>query len=225
MDVQDQNVLVTFEINWDEFPPKVQQTKWRLTGGLNDRKNFPLSLSGCDMDEGTFTATFPPRYRTRCTFGRKTVIRLSSQGNHTFMDLTYDHAIDELSLRCISNPWPAYCFDWALLTPYISYQWNEHYGNKVNICNFADGSLIVHPYRLDFREVKTGKEWREFGWDDQITPLKSFGDREVFGIVSLDGIQLWCFNPNFIPDLPGAKPYSEMEEDVGVIRLLMQGNH
>ena len=30
-----------------------------------------------------------------------------------------------------------------------------------------------------------------------------FGDREVFGVATKDGIQFWFFNPNFTPDLPG----------------------
>ena len=44
MDVDD-NTLVTFEISWSKQPPRVQQTKWTLTGRLLERKHFSLSLS------------------------------------------------------------------------------------------------------------------------------------------------------------------------------------
>lgn len=38
--------------------------------------------------------------------------------------------------------------------------------------------------------------------------MQVFGDREVFGLASDDGAQLWFFNPDFLPDLSFAKPFS-----------------
>lgn len=67
MDV-DENILVVFEIDWEKRPPEVQQTKWALTGGLLDKKHFPLSLSGCDLHE----TKLQPRHRSSRTFGHKT---------------------------------------------------------------------------------------------------------------------------------------------------------
>lgn len=78
---------------------------------------------------------------------------------------------------------------------------------ELNIYNAANGTSIRHPYRLDFREVETSKnvfrKQAEYAPNSLLLP---FGDREVFGLVSLDGIQLWFFNPNFVPDLPDAMP-------------------
>lgn len=47
----DENVLITFEINWDTHPPEVQQTKWTLTGMLLDQKQFHLLVPGCRVDK------------------------------------------------------------------------------------------------------------------------------------------------------------------------------
>ncbi|KAL1997005.1 hypothetical protein VTN49DRAFT_7870 [Thermomyces lanuginosus] len=46
----DENLLVTFEIDWDTAPPEVQQTNWTLAGQLLDKKRFLLSLSGRHVD-------------------------------------------------------------------------------------------------------------------------------------------------------------------------------
>lgn len=42
--------------------------------------------------------------------------------------------------------------------------------------------------------------------------MQSFGNREVFGLASADGVQFWFFNPNFVPDIPGVEPLLAMEE-------------
>lgn len=39
-----------------------------------------------------------------------------------------------------------------------------------------------------------------------------FGDCEVLSAATRDGIQLWFFNPGFVPDSPGAKPFLAMEK-------------
>ena len=31
--------------------------------------------------------------------------------------------------------------------------------------------------------------------------VKPFGDQEVFGLAGDGGVELWFFNPNFVPDL------------------------
>lgn len=39
--------------------------------------------------------------------------------------------------------------------------------------------------------------------------MLSFGDYEVYGVVSIGGIQLWFFNPEFVPNVPGAEPFEQ----------------
>lgn len=47
----DEDVLVTFEIDWKEHPPTVQQTKWSLARGEQlDRKTFRLSVEARHVD-------------------------------------------------------------------------------------------------------------------------------------------------------------------------------
>lgn len=55
---------------------------------------------------------------------------------------------------------------------------------------------------------------RRFGPKVQAIPAWSlfFGDHEVFGVSSEEGVQLWFFNPNFVPGLPDARPFLPMEE-------------
>ena len=75
----------------------------------------------------------------------------------------------------------------------------------------------MHRYRLDAREAglreklvpRPGHKWSIF---DREPILRMFGDREIIGMASEDGIQFWVFNPNFTPNLPDAMPFLAMEE-------------
>lgn len=42
--------------------------------------------------------------------------------------------------------------------------------------------------------------------------LQRFGDCEVCDVARHDGIYLWFYNPNFVPDILGAEPFIPMEE-------------
>lgn len=228
MDV-DENVLVTFEIDWDKYyPPEVQQTKWTLTGRLLDRKHFHLPPPGRRVDEVGFPpGGLSPNHRT---FGHKTVTQLFSRTDDklTMMDLMYDYAIDKLSLRWNDEALPIETTDSTefceliiphMITPYITYQWIHHL-NRFDICNAADGTITLHPYQLDIREVRTcdkvipnSRPRARFGTELSEQPrMLPLGDREVFALVSYDGIQLWFFNPNFVPNVPGTMPFRAMEE-------------
>ena len=203
MDVDD-NRLVTFEMNWRKQPPMVRQTKWTLTGQRLDRKQFPLPLSASFRDRLSEKTRF--RRQDDCvshTFGHKTVTRLvSDQEPNIMLDLIYDYATDKLSLRCVdhdaslkdnsffNNPCP-------LLTPYISYQWDNQLG-QLHVINTANGSSHMHPYQRDCREITdSGKVL--------------MGNNEVLFLLSVDGIQIWIFNPNFDFDLELGDPFIPME--------------
>lgn len=70
----------------------------------------------------------------------------------------------------------------------------------------------MRPYIWDIREVNAGRSFHdEVEESDEID--KAFGDREVFGLATDIGIQLWFFNPNFAPDLPGTGPFIEMPRE------------
>lgn len=223
----DENIMVAFAINWDEYPPLVQQTKWALTSGESlDRKTFPLSLgtSSRRVSRGEIL-----RVRNH-TFGRKTEVELHLKDGCTTMLMTYDYAVDRLSLRWINSAKPILdtinvpC-ESIPLTPHIYYRWtNAQKG--VAVCNAAaftggtTATTIVHPYLLDEREFSLCDAWSDASADrppyfaQYITiGVKSFGDREVYGVASDDGMQLWFFNPAFVPELPGlAESFCAVEE-------------
>ena len=69
-------------------------------------------------------------------------------------------------------------------------------------------TVCVWRYQMNKSEV--GRE--RLTSSHTYAPLHFFGDREVFGMASEDGIQLWFFNPNFIPDIPDLELYLPMEE-------------
>lgn len=57
----DENILVVFEFDWIAGePPKVQQTKWTLTGQPLDKRHFHLSLSSV---RGFDETRLPLRFR------------------------------------------------------------------------------------------------------------------------------------------------------------------
>ncbi|KAL1992162.1 hypothetical protein VTN49DRAFT_4194 [Thermomyces lanuginosus] len=222
----DKNILVTFEINWDTDdtdPAEVEQTMWTLTGDLLDRKHFHLSSSGRRMDwwplKNSQREVFTSNICFTHTFNHKTVRRVYYNENYTTLDLVYDGSIDKLSVR-----WNSYDYDrdafsdfYAFLLPDISYHWRM-ISRRLEIFN-ADKQVQtmlpyqLHPQETRFRELLTAATPRR-NLLDSISEhfFHSFGDSEVFCLASNDGIQLWFFNPNFTPDIPGAVPFLPMEE-------------
>lgn len=69
-------------------------------------------------------------------------------------------------------------------------------------------TVCVWRYQMNKSEV--GRE--RLTSSHTYAPLHFFGDSEVFGMASEDGIQLWFLNRNFCSDLPGAEPILLLEE-------------
>lgn len=221
----DDNVLVTFEIDWVEHPPLVQQTKWSLSGGeLLDRKTFQLSPANHRVHEHD---TRGRNIRWNATHSHKEVTGMCFKDRNTSMILSYNYATDRLSVRWIAcaesikhNEVPGRCIS---LTSDISYRW-AHLHKGIAIHNAATGVATLHLYQLDKREIRACKlldphvrkePGRVGSWTtcfDSPASLRPFGDREVFGLASDDGVQLWFFNPDFVPDLPFAEPFLAMQE-------------
>lgn len=238
----DDNVLVTFEIDWDKHPPEVQETKWTVTGQLVNRKQFPLSLSDCRTDRKVFELS-ESRIRlldlsTNITFShRKTMAQLCFYSDTLrrglWISLMYDQAIDKLSARLDDDSPPVYGMvntsDTAILTPKMKYTWDKNL-KVFRVFRRDLGMVDMLPYQMDARELHTCEFLRlqlisevpAPSDRDEIMelimeglnrlPLRIFGDREVLGVASCDGIQLWLFNPNFTLNLPNAMPFLPMEE-------------
>lgn len=222
----DENILVAFEIDWDKHPPEVRQTKWNFTGQLLDKRQFNLSLSDRDVDgkilELSKSVIDLPRYSCR-TYGHKRVRNLSHCGTQRReIHLMYDYAIDKLSAQWFDKAPPA--FDYfnlppvAVLTSKILYYWCRD-RRWLMLFNADNISVLTRPYQFDAREIRVRKLlWPSASSQDGATAdereraLLIFGDREVFGAATEDGIQLWFFNPNFTPDLPGAEPFLPVQE-------------
>lgn len=94
------------------------------------------------------------------------------------------------------------------------YHWN-HVLDRLDVCNTVNrNNRTVLPYPLDVREVQSRKvlDERARGTDDvRESLLLLAGDREVLCLASPDGMQLWFFNPGFLPDLPDAMPFLAAE--------------
>lgn len=212
----DKNVLVVFEIKWKEWPLEVQQTKWTLTGELLDKKDFNLSLPDCYADFASKRISVVFNCFSRA-YGDKTITRIQSKRNGRLMDLIYNQTNEELSVRIIDpsqlimrNPYWNYC---AFSTTDIIYRWNNSRGH-VEIFDVVRRTSTTRPYRLHTQEGRIrellalpGKK-HESAIDSNGTFIVPFGDHEVFGLASNDGVQVWFFNPNFAPDLPDAQPVS-----------------
>lgn len=200
----DENILVAFEIDWDADPPKVQQTKWELTGRLLEKRHFHLPLlSGRVSREILFENGSLLQFGWDILpFGHKTLRYLSYSDPYrgpTQLGLLYDFSIDKFSVRLNSRIPMIYNF---FLTPDIVYSWSN-YPVKLEIVNA----------KKDIRE----RRWNQEGINSRLCSLRAeardpparlfFGDSEVFGMASKDGIRLWFFNPSFIPDIPDAEPF------------------
>lgn len=103
--VDAEDILVTFEINWESHPPKVQQSKWRLTDGeLLQRSHFRLSLGGRRLRKKGILRHSNDWIRS---YGDTTVTQLYSDSYpDATIHLMYDYAFDLLSLQWIDCDQP-----------------------------------------------------------------------------------------------------------------------
>ena len=147
----------------------------------------------------------------RRNFGHKTVMGLRIHRGFVML-VTYDHAVDQLSLRLVdfTKPVPYSSLLAAPLARDIVYCW-EHEPGEIAVHDVAAGTTTMHPYRLDAREIinrsiftlsarqppslgRDGSVWKK------VAPvMMPFGDSELLGLPSQDGLQLWFFNPDFAP--------------------------
>lgn len=220
------NMLVAFEVDWDKHPPEVRQTKWTLSGQLMDRRHFSLSLSDLRVDRKIHK---PSRefimlpIDSNITNGSRTARILPYRDSYypyCQIRLIYDHTMDKLSAQWYDNSPPSYFLSntpiIVIPCPYLMSRWEKH-TRLFKVYNIHDGTTLMHRYRLDAREAglreklvpRPGHKWSIF---DREPILRMFGDREIIGMASEDGIQFWVFNPNFTPNLPDAMPFLAMEE-------------
>lgn len=154
--------------------------------------------------ERGFYINLYPKGDFACTFSRGTVTRniFYSYDLEADMHLMYDYATDKLSGR-----WFEYVNHHGqspklerhhpvILTPGIVYYWAEDIRQPV-IYDVASGRTTRPRYQLDDRMLCSKKDSPFF---------QPFGDQEVFGIAGEGGIELWFFNPNFVPDFLDGRP-------------------
>lgn len=203
-----ENILVTFEINWEKPSPEVQQTKWTTTTGQPlERKVFHLPLPADDPIK-----RFEHALDTCHTYGHNTVTQsYHATGKYARIHLEYDYADDRLRVRLlhcdkyildeVSQDYSAY------LTRNLVYRCTFETG-EVAVYNSITGKVTLHPIKLpgshalmaDTLSNSTFKESEDVDTPFSEEYLQVFGDREVFGMANLTGIQLWFFNPKFAPD-------------------------
>lgn len=211
----DKNMLVVIEkLDLDTSPPRAQRSKWTLDGELLERTFISASLSGRPADVKEFLEF---HFSACQTYGHRTVRGLLHEDHRHTMHLIYDYAVDHLSIR--SNYQGAvqniYQSNSAFLTPDIFYHWCDE-KKVIEIFSPDQQTKPVVRYQPHAREV-TVREWykraKSDGWlDPGDLPLEPLGDREVFCLLSCDGIHFWFFNPNFTPDFPGAEPWIAAED-------------
>lgn len=220
------DILITFEISWQTGSAIVTQTTWTLTDAKKvHQKQFNLPLGDRPLDEENTTGRHPV-YGWCCEYGQKTITLVHFQTNPDVMlHLTYDYAIDRLSARWIdySGPIPLdSTYDLSTsLTPDINYRWFTP-AMFVEVGDASTETSELYSYQFDYREatardVLCVQPTRPRPLEDPDSlceyPFNFFsGDREVVAVPSVDGVQLWFFNPDFVPDLPDAGPFVPMEE-------------
>ncbi|KAL1973993.1 hypothetical protein VTN31DRAFT_5553 [Thermomyces dupontii] len=92
---------------------------------------------------------------------------------------------------------------------------------KIAVFSTARGTVTVYPYQRDSREVRISyllgarlpPPSRRVQSEDELRGLLSvpFSDREAFGLVGVDGIQLWFFDPFSELGIEGVVPFLAME--------------
>lgn len=210
----DENLLITFEFNWDIHPPEVRQTKWTLTSGEQlHQKSFRLPVGSRRVDKAGF-CRHPGENWIR-SYSQKTVTQLYfDKMPHTIMQLTYDHAVDRLFLQWIDSVKPILVSTtsdlFTSLSPNIIYRWVKQL-KGIMVYNTATRTAIVRPYHPDVRALNAHILHRaELQFPNsmaiadfwRLSPWRFCGGREVYCLVNDDGVHLWFFNPDFMPDIP-----------------------
>lgn len=214
----DGNMLVVFVIDWNTHPLEVEQTKWTLTGELVDRSQFCLSLEGRLAGKASYLKL------SRCYTHRTYCQQVSTSEGDAIVHITYDRAVDKLNVRWIKGAKLTDKFVFLdccnFLTSHIAYHWSEPH-KKLVIYDASDGTWTMKSYQLDIREfgarrLLSPRRPRQNPYrritSDGSRPLICFGNRDIFGVESYDGLQLWIFNPNFVPNIPDAEPFLAWED-------------
>ena len=192
----------------------MEQTKWTLTTGeLLEKKRFRLSLAGHHSRVHKRWLGMPSGSCYTCKNSAVTESFLLTNDYKVDIHFLYIHAIDELSARWIEcnslhkdnsrlNPF-------FILSPNTVYYWAQKV-RKPAVYDTANGTTTLPLYQLDsrvFAKRKMYDSWLRNGnqpesEDMELGKIEPFGDQEVFGLAGVGGVELWFFNPNFIPDLP-----------------------
>lgn len=186
-----------------------------------DRKRVRLSLEGRHVSKFDLRRAMNDWYRT---YDRKTVTELHHINDPSAtLQVMYDYKVDRLSARWIKCSVPinkfAFLGSCGSVTPHIIYRW-VHQLRGIGVYNAATGKATVHPYQFHTGEVNARSLLANLpppsrpmdSKDIMRFSLQPFGDREVFGVASEDGMQLWFFNPDFVPELEDAEPFLAIEE-------------
>lgn len=206
------NVLVAFEIDKWKQPPQLRQSKWTTAGQLLEERTLHVPM----LADYRLNLTFPLSRNSCRTYGRKTVAQLFFDGHlhsvsgtkYVAMHLEYDHIVDQLRVRWVhrtSNSNAAKTPP-INLTPYLFYRRTMKDGQTV-IYNAATGTEAnLSTQSLDIQGASGGSLGSlhcgklEVGIGQyHANLLVHFGDREVFGLGTDDGVHLWLFNPSFPP--------------------------
>lgn len=135
---------------------------------------------------------------------------LTKEVGSDMLYVTYDRAMDKLSARWIEYPMDKPSARWisrfdsgdsVLLSQSLVCRWLEP--NRILFYNAASDFSTIIPYQMHVREDYTD------GYS-----LRPFGDREVFGIQTFRGTQLWLFNPEFdaSDNIDGPEDFIEAKE-------------
>lgn len=189
------NTLVAFEIYWGDHPVEVRQTKWEMTTGqLLEKRVFGLPMpADCDKMPNRFFRRkgndphlfFNLKCDDSSTFNQKTVTQsllgcLHSKKKYVAtILLEYNETLGQLSAQWINCAKPIDEGDYC--ATYLARKSIYRRGSE--------------PKDLDSHKIST-----EQTLDTPFAPRRIFDDREIFGMVSGDRVQLWFFNPNFALD-------------------------
>lgn len=211
LDVQE-NTLVVFEAVWETNPLEVHKTKWSTTTGqLLEEKVLHLPLPA----DGPLERSSTDRGRFRI-YGSKSVAHSiwSNKDSKVWFYLEYNHSVDKLNVRSIHCCEPPglhyYEVSGARLTRDLFYSFSRKKADYVAVYDASTGKATWHSVR-----VSTGTSPRsipEQSWEESVpywseyayygfpNKYEVFGDREVFGFAGTHGVELWFFNPDYVPD-------------------------
>ncbi|KAL1976750.1 hypothetical protein VTN31DRAFT_3032 [Thermomyces dupontii] len=115
------------------------------------------------------------------------------------MHLEYDHAVNRFRARWHRTADSLDKVDYkAHLTPYLIYFWNWRTGD-IAIYNATIDTVTQHQtHKLDSSSSLDAMDPLDPPYEH--LQIEIFGDRKIFGMADKSGVELWCFNPNFVPD-------------------------